>query len=206
MKNHPEIQKFTTIWMETVRDGAFGLSNTNKLVRFYPGATGLKTGFTSGAGYCLSATAQRDGMELIAVVMGCPNPKDRFAEAAQLLNYGFANCKVYEHGLQPEELLPVPTKKGVKKDIKVEQSEVYKHLFLKGEDLKQITWEVTYRDDLEAPVKIGEQAGKIQYFYEGKEIGQIPLCVTEEVERAGFLFYLERVWSELVGVEGMVFD
>ena len=91
MKNHPDIQKYTTIWMDTVRNGQFGLANTNKLIRFYPGATGLKTGFTSQAGYCLSATAQRDGLGLIAVVMGCETSQDRFAACKQLLDYGFAN-------------------------------------------------------------------------------------------------------------------
>ena len=91
LKNHPDIRQFTTIWMDTVRQGAFGLSNTNKMIRFYPGATGLKTGFTSGAGYCLSASAQRDGMELVAVVMGADSSKTRFNACKQLLDYGFAN-------------------------------------------------------------------------------------------------------------------
>ena len=91
LKNHPDIKKYTTIWMDTVRDGAFGLSNTNKMVRFYDGCTGLKTGFTSGAGYCLSASAQREGLELIAVVMGSETSKDRFAACKSLLDYGFTN-------------------------------------------------------------------------------------------------------------------
>ena len=91
LKEHPDIKKFTTIWMDTVRDGAFGLSNTNKLVRFYSGATGLKTGFTSGAGYCLSASAEREGMELIAVVMGCETSADRFNACKSMLDFGFAN-------------------------------------------------------------------------------------------------------------------
>ena len=91
MKNHPDIQKFTTIWMDTVRGGSFGLANTNKLVRFYPGATGLKTGFTAAAGYCLSATAKRDGLELVAVVMGAKTSQERFAACKSMLDYGFAN-------------------------------------------------------------------------------------------------------------------
>ena len=94
LKNHPSIKKYTTIWMDTVRGGAFGLSNTNKLIRFYPGATGLKTGFTSGAGYCLSASAQRDGMELVAVVMGAKTSQARNAACKELLDYGFANFAV----------------------------------------------------------------------------------------------------------------
>jgi len=91
MKHHPDIKKFTTIWMDTVRDGAFGLANTNKLIRFYPGATGLKTGFTANAGYCLSATAERDGLGLISVVMGCATSQERFAACKQILDYDFAN-------------------------------------------------------------------------------------------------------------------
>ena len=94
LKNHPMIKKYTTIWMDTVRNGTFGLSNTNKLIRFYNGATGLKTGYTSGAGYCLSASAQRDGMELIAVVMGCESSQVRNAACKSLLDYGFANFAV----------------------------------------------------------------------------------------------------------------
>ena len=110
LKNHPGVKKFTTIWMDTVRNGTFGLSNTNKLVRFYQGATGLKTGFTSGAGYCLSATAQRDGMELIAVVMGAETSASRNAACKQLLDYGFANFTV----IQPElpEAEPIAVKLG----------------------------------------------------------------------------------------------
>lgn len=110
MRNHPDIKKFTTIWMDTVRDGAFGLSNTNKLIRFYQGATGLKTGFTSGAGYCLSATAEREGMELIAVVMGADTAANRNTACKQLLDYGFANFAVIRPELAEPE--PVAVKLG----------------------------------------------------------------------------------------------
>ena len=108
LKNHPDIRKFTTIWMDTVRDGAFGLSNTNKLVRFYPGATGLKTGFTSGAGYCLSATAERDGMELIAVVMGAESSNVRNTACKQLLDYGFANYALVSPEITENAVLDHP--------------------------------------------------------------------------------------------------
>ena len=108
--NHPDIKKYTTIWMDTVRDGQFGLSNTNKLIRFYSGATGLKTGFTSGAGYCLSATAQREGMELIAVVMGCETGQKRTAACKAMLDYGFANFAVITP--TPEEAVTVPVALG----------------------------------------------------------------------------------------------
>lgn len=110
LRCHPDITHFTTIWMDTVRNGTFGLSNTNKLVRFYPGATGLKTGFTSGAGYCLSASAKRDGFELIAVTMGCESSKIRNAACKAMLDYGFAGYTL----CQPElsEVSPVPVRLG----------------------------------------------------------------------------------------------
>ncbi|MBQ7523254.1 MAG: D-alanyl-D-alanine carboxypeptidase [Oscillospiraceae bacterium] len=105
---HDEIREFTTIWMDTVRGGEFGLSNTNKLVRFYDGTTGLKTGYTSAAGHCISASAMRDGMELIAVVMAAPSSADRFADAKAMLNYGFANYAVYTPAMeQPTQAVPV---------------------------------------------------------------------------------------------------
>ena len=107
LKNHPDIKKYTTIWMDTVRNGAFGLSNTNKLIRFYSGATGLKTGFTSGAGYCLSASAMRDGMELIAVVMGCETSNIRTAACKSMLDYGFANFALVRPELSQQPEVPV---------------------------------------------------------------------------------------------------
>ena len=107
LKNHPDIRKFTTIWMDTIRNGAFGLSNTNKLIRFYSGATGLKTGFTSTAGYCLSATAERDGMELIAVVMGCETSQKRTAACKAMLDYGFANFALVSPRLEDAVTVPV---------------------------------------------------------------------------------------------------
>ena len=108
LKNHPDIKKFTTIWMDTVRGGAFGLANTNKMVRFYSGCTGLKTGFTSGAGYCLSSSAQRDGMELIAVVMGSATSQERFAACKSMLDYGFANFALYTPALQEGPIAKSP--------------------------------------------------------------------------------------------------
>ena len=100
LKNHPDIKKYTTIWMDTVRNGTFGLSNTNKMVRFYDGCTGLKTGFTNGAGYCLSASAQREEIELIGTVMGSKTSAERFAAAKSMLDYGFANYSLYSPMIQ----------------------------------------------------------------------------------------------------------
>ncbi len=134
LTKHPDIKRFTTIWMDSVRGGAFGLSNTNKMIRFYPGATGLKTGFTSGAGYCLSASALRDGMELIAVVMGCETSADRFSTCRQLLDYGFATYSLYEAPIPEDTFIPVKLGKTdqvhlvPQKSTKllVEKSEIYK--------------------------------------------------------------------------------
>ena len=123
LKNHPGIKNYTTIWMDTVRQGAFGLSNTNKLIRFYQGATGLKTGFTSGAGYCLSASAQREGMELVAVVMGAETSQKRNDACRQLLDYGFANFAVVTPELTEAPEVPVKLGKAEQVAVTLGQSE-----------------------------------------------------------------------------------
>ena len=209
---YPEISRYSTTWMDSIihktrrGESEFGLTNTNKLVRTYQGITGLKTGSTSEAKFCLSATATRENCDMIAVVMGCPNPTDRFTEAAKLLNYGFANCKVYEQEMQSEEVLPIPVKKGTKDMIECEQSERFHYLFFLGENPSEVTWEITYVENLEAPISVGDQVGMIHYYYEGDEIGRMPICAVEPVERAGYKYYLNILWSELVGRQDMVFD
>ena len=119
LKNHPDIKQYTTIWMDTVRGGAFGLSNTNKLIRFYPGATGLKTGYTSGAGYCLSASAKREGMELIAVVMGCESSQKRTADCKALLDYGYAAYSVVRARLPEGRYHALPRSPASTRDLAV---------------------------------------------------------------------------------------
>lgn len=180
LRNHPLIKKYTTIWMDTVRNGAFGLSNTNKLIRFYPGATGLKTGFTSGAGYCLSASAQREGMELIAVVMGAKTGKERNAACKELLDYGFANFAV----ICPElsEVPGVPVKLGRQDTVNAALGEATGLLIDKSQK-SAVTTEVTLEERVTAPVTRGQQIGTLSIKSGEQTLRQIPLIAAEGVER-----------------------
>ena len=180
MKNHPDIKKFTTIWMDTVRNGAFGLSNTNKLIRFYNGATGLKTGFTSGAGYCLSATAERDGLELIAVVMGCETSNERTAACKTMLDHGFANYAV----ITPEltEAASVPVTLGRAKQVTAQPENAAGLLIEKGKK-SSVTTEVTLEEALAAPVTRGQQLGTMTVRAGDAVLAEIPLVAGEDVQR-----------------------
>ena len=180
LKNHPEIKKFTTIWMDTVRGGAFGLANTNKMVRFYSGCTGLKTGFTSGAGYCLSSSAQRDGMELIAVVMGSATSQDRFAACKSMLDYGFANYALYTPALQ--ETAEVPVELGKMATARAIPAESAALLVEKGQ-LSAITSEVTLDETVTAPVSQGQRLGMLTIRAGEQVLRQIPLVAESAVAR-----------------------
>ena len=183
LKNHPGVKKFTTIWMDTVRDGTFGLSNTNKLVRFYQGATGLKTGFTSGAGYCLSATAQRDGMELIAVVMGAETSASRNAACKQLLDYGFANFAV----IQPElpEAEPIAVKLGKQDTVDAVLGETGGILLDKAQK-SAVTMELSVEESVTAPVSQGQRLGTLTVKAGEQILKEVPLVAAEGVERLTF--------------------
>ena len=183
LKHHPEIKKFTTIWMDSVRNGTFGLSNTNKLVRFYDGATGLKTGFTSGAGYCLSASASRDGMELIAVVMGAATSKERFNTCKSLLDHGFANYTL----LQPDltEVSSVPVKLGKAPQVSPILGEQAGLLIDKAQK-GSITTEVQLEETLTAPVSQGQRLGTLTVKAGDKILREVPLLAAEGVERLRF--------------------
>ena len=180
LKHHPDIKKYTTIWMDTVRDGAFGLSNTNKLVRFYSGATGLKTGFTSAAGYCLSASAMRDDMELIAVVMGCENSQKRFAACKSLLDYGFANYALVAPDM--EEALSVPVKLGTKDLVRAVPVSQEKLLVEKGQkNLIRIQTEL--EEQVTAPVSKGQRLGTMTVLAGEQVLTEIPLVAEETAEK-----------------------
>ena len=180
LKYHPSIKQFTTIWMDTVRDGAFGLSNTNKLIRFYNGATGLKTGFTSGAGYCLSASAERDGMELIAVVMGCETSQDRFAACKSMLDYGFANFALVTPQLDGEASVPV--KLGTAKSISAIPGEETALLIDKAQK-GLISTEVTLDESVTAPVSRGQRVGTMTIKAGEQVLAQVPMTAKEAVPR-----------------------
>ena len=180
LKNHPDIKKFTTIWMDTVRGGAFGLANTNKMVRFYSGCTGLKTGFTSGAGYCLSSSAQRDGLELIAVVMGAETSQDRFAACKSMLDYGFANFALYTPALQ--EGASVPVVLGKTDSVNAVPGDSTALLVEKGQ-LSSVTSEVALEESVTAPVSRGQRLGTLTIKSGEQVLSQVPLVAETGVER-----------------------
>ena len=183
LKNHPDIKKFTTIWMDTVRNGAFGLSNTNKLIRFYSGATGLKTGFTSGAGYCLSASAQREGLELIAVVMGCTTSQKRTAACKAMLDYGFANFALVSPQL--EDAVTVPVTLGKQDQVAAQLGQEGSILIDKGQK-NSVTTEITLEEQLMAPVSQGQKLGTMTVKAEDQVLSEIPLVAAVPVEKLTF--------------------
>ena len=183
LKNHPNIKKFTTIWMDSVRGGAFGLSNTNKMVRFYSGATGLKTGFTSGAGYCLSASAEREGMELIAVVMGAETSQERFSACKQMLDYGFANFALVKP--RPEATYCVPVKLGKQGSIAAVPAEDAALLIDKAQ-VSQVNIRVTLEEQITAPVSKGQRLGTMTVTVGEQILAEIPMVAEDAVQKKSF--------------------
>ena len=196
---HPEISNYSTIWMDTFThvtkkgESEFGLTNTNKLVRTYDGITGLKTGSTSKAKYCLSATAKRNGINLIAVVMAAPEPKLRFKEAASMLDYGFANCSMFSDENKDVKLEPVPIKGGKVDFIMPIVTSKFNYLLMKGQSADKIEKKIVMNENILAPLELGAQVGEIQYLYEGKSIGTIPIITNEKVDEAKYMDYLEKI-------------
>ncbi len=180
MKNHPDIKNFTTIWMDTLRNGEFGLSNTNKLIRFYQGATGLKTGFTSGAGYCLSATAERDGMSLIAVVMGCETSNQRTAACKAMLDHGFVGYAVVTPALPEQISLPVTLGKTDRVTLLPESSA---GLLIHKEQKSSITTDIDLSDPPAAPVEQGQRLGTMTVRAGDRVLAEIPLVADQQVPR-----------------------
>ena len=186
LKYHPDIKKYTTIWMDTVRNGTFGLSNTNKMVRFYSGATGLKTGFTSAAGYCLSASAERDGMELVAVVMGSETSPKRFGACKSLLDYGFANYALVTPAVEQDTTVSV--KLGKSEQVKAVPSGQDALLIDKGQR-SSVTTEVALEQTVTAPISKGQRLGTMTVRSGEQVLAQIPLVAEAPVERLS--------WSDL---------
>ena len=180
LKNHPDIKKFTTIWMDTVRNGAFGLSNTNKMVRFYDGCTGLKTGFTSGAGYCLSASAERNGLELIGTVMGSATSAERFAAAKSMLDYGFANFALYTPQISAgNEIVVTLGTASTVSAVPAESAE----LLVEKSQVSSITTEVEMESSVTAPVSAGQALGTLTIKSGEKILKKIPLVAESHVNR-----------------------
>ena len=192
MKNHPWLTKYTTTWMDTIihttRRGSseFGLSNTNKLLKQYNGITGLKTGSTDEAKYCLSATAERNGVKLVAVVLAAPDTKMRFREAAALLDYGFAKCTVYKDEGTDFPLTEVDVKNGQQKYAPVKPKSTFSHVFTAGEDLSAIKREIVLKDDIKAPLAVGEVVGEYRYSINGNLLGSVEIICTENVKKMSF--------------------
>ena len=202
MSDHPRIREFTTIWMDTVRDGAFGLSNTNKMIRFYSGATGLKTGFTSGAGYCLSATAQRDGMELIAVVMGADSSRERFDACKTMLDHGFTSYALITPELAdgPAE---VPVRLG-KQDTVSARLGQSSPLLIDKSQRQSVAMQVQLEPSVAAPVSQGQRLGTLTVRAGEQVLSQIPLVAAAAVERQswGDLFITVLKQAAMAGCPG----
>ena len=180
--HHPEVRNYTTIWMDTLRSGTFGLSNTNKLIRFYEGATGLKTGFTQEAGYCISATAERDGMELIAVIMKGTTSDSRNTDAKTLLNYGFSTYTLAD--IQPEEPLPgLPVTLGTADTVALTLPEEGRTLLLEKSRSGGLTQTVELPETVAAPIQAGQQVGTLTVRQDDTALLTVPIVAAETVEK-----------------------
>ena len=180
LKNHPDIKKYTTIWMDTVRNGTFGLSNTNKMVRFYKGATGLKTGFTSAAGYCLSSSAEREGMELIAVVMGCETSQKRFAACKSMLDYGFANYALITPELAATASVSVKMGKEPFVNAVPAQNDC---LLIDKSQRNSVSTQIELEEMVTAPVSQGQRLGTMTIRAGEQVLAQIPMVAEKPVEK-----------------------
>lgn len=200
---YPEIHKYSTIWMENIThvtqkgSSEFGLANTNKLLKQYQWTTGLKTGSHSLAKYCLSATAKKDGVDLIAVIMAAPDYKVRFAEAVTLLNYGYANCKLYRD-TAPPVLENVPISDGVKDELALEYGGSFSYLSTTGEDFGRITSEMVLDPEISAPMELGDRVGSLHYKLGEKEIGSVDILAAEGIRAAGYADYLKKVLNKFL--------
>ena len=194
--NHPSIREYTTIWVDSLRDGAFQLTNTNKLIRFYDGATGLKTGSTDSALYCLSATAERGGMELIAVVLKSPTSQDRFDAARALLDYGFANYTLMD--VYPDQALPpIDVLLGEEDCVQPVLSQSSRILVDKAQ-LNSVTSQINLCENVEAPVEAGQKLGEMVVTVDGQVLQTIPIVAEKAVARLTvpgiFLRFLDRLF------------
>lgn len=196
---HPLIKDYTTIWMDSIRGGEFGLSNTNKLVYYYEGCTGLKTGYTSLAGYCLSASAERDGMELIAVIMNGESSASRNEDAKTLLSFGFASYAVYP--LRASEVLPpVSVTLGECDSVQPVYDGESSALILKQEQSK-LRYEVELPDSIAAPIESGQQIGTLKVYLGDEVFRSVPLAAGSSVSRASLPNIFLRLLSVFAGLQ-----
>ena len=199
--NHPQVHDYCTIWMDTIihttakGSQEFGLSNTNKLVRQYEYCTGLKTGSTSDAGFCVSATAKKDDMELIAVIMNGETSKSRFADATTLLNYGFANYQIYEDtDADREPLTEIPVKGGVETVVLPIYEKDFTALLMNGESIADIEKRLELPEELQAPIEEHQVLGTLSYYHGNEKMGEVNILAGQAVDAAKYMDYVERVW------------
>ena len=200
---YPQIENYSTIWMENIThttakgSSEFGLSNTNKLIRQYEYATGLKTGSTSGAKFCLSATARKDGVNMIAVVMAEPDSKTRIKDAIAMLNYGFGKCSIYQDEKALEKIVYAEVKHGMQEKAKGETLEGFRYVDTSGSDLSAVEKEVQIQKQT-APVKKGDQIGEVIYRLNEKTIGSVPVYATEGVGELTFGGAFLKILEEMM--------
>ena len=194
---YPEIHNYCTIWMENIThttskgSSEFGLTNTNKLIRQYEYATGLKTGSTGKAQFCVSATAEKNGVSRIAAIMGAEDSKARFKDAVTLLNYGFGKCQMYTDEKMPS-LDPISVTGGIHESISLEYEKKFTYLDTTGANLNAVTSRLQIPDKVNAPVKKGDTVGQRIYYLDEKETGSVNLLAEETVKNAGFFDYLRK--------------
>lgn len=201
---HPAIHDYSCIWMDTIThvtrrgESEFVLNNTNKLLKQYEWATGLKTGSTSLAKFCLSATARRNDIELISVIMASPSGKTRVSDSITLLNYGYGICSLYHDNNMPS-IDVIPIKGGIRSDISVEYSSQMNYLFTDKYDASLIESHAEYLEDLEAPVQKGDVIGQLTYTYDGKFMDSIDIIASESIKKAGYGDYINSLWQCFLG-------
>lgn len=197
---HPEIFNYTKIWMEDITHvtpqgtSIFTLSSTNKLLKQYQYTTGLKTGFTSKAKYCISATASKDGIDLIAVVMGAPDSKTRSGDVQTLMTYGFGACSLYIDE-NTDILNPLAVKGGVEENVPLKFEGEFRYLDTQGSNLSAVEKIVELPECAQAPAVEGSEAGRARYYLNGSEIGSVPILYAATVEKAGFMDYMKKVFN-----------
>lgn len=204
---YPHISEYSTVWMDSIThinskgvSSEFGLTNTNKLIRSYNGITGLKTGSTSKAKYCLSATANRQGMDIIAVVMAAPDHKTRFNEAASLLDYGFANCILYTDSTDNYDCNMIEVKGSLTHEISAIPEDNFNHVFTSNEETSLVTKSIKLEKSVNAPVKAGDIVGKSEYYYKDKKIGEINMIAQTDAPKATYIDYLGALYNNYISL------
>lgn len=193
---HSIVKEYSTIYMDTLRNGKTQLVNTNKLVRTYKGITGLKTGTTDKAGCCISATAERDGLSLIAVILGADTGEKRFADAKKMLDWGFANYEFFYPQIEADEIPQVDVIRGISSNIQPEPENLTSFILSRGQK-SSIQKQITVEQSVKAPVEKGETLGYIKYTLNGEMLAQYRLCAPEYIAEVRFKDYFERIFSQL---------